>query len=126
MNQSGNAGKTLLAWVAILALLALVVWLASERNARSWYLVPDAGRLVVLRGMMLPAGRTEFQSSNPELAKAYAPLVPPSGAKLPAEERTFSDQAALDQALFEVLAGWAREDVASGEPARLDRGLGYI
>ncbi|MGC4001220.1 MAG: hypothetical protein QM767_28670 [Anaeromyxobacter sp.] len=123
---SGSAGKTLLVWLAILGLLAAVGWLASERNARTWYLVPEDGRLVVKRGLMLPAGRGDFETANPDLAKAYAPLVPPSAGRLPAAERTFSDQADLDQGLYDTLAGWAREDVATGEQARLDRGLGYI
>jgi hypothetical protein len=117
--------KGMLAWLAILGLLALVVWLVSERNARSWHLVPDEGRLVVMRGMMLPAGRTTFQTSDPALAQAYAPLVAPPGKPLP-PERTFEERALLDQALYDVMAGWAREEIASGDPARLERGLGYL
>jgi len=118
-------GRALLAWTAILGLLALVGWLASERNARTWFLVPDQGRLVVMKGILLPFGRQEFKSADPSLAEVYAPLAPPPGKPLP-EERAFGDQAQLDQALFDLLAAWAREDVASGEPARLERGLAHL
>jgi hypothetical protein len=115
----------MLAWVVILGLLGLVAWLAAERNARTWHLVPDEGRLVVMRGMLLPAGRQAFQTSDPALAQAYAPLVAPPGTPLPAE-RTFEERALLDQGLYDLLAAWAREEIASRDPARLERGLGYL
>lgn len=124
-RRAGGGLKSVVAWVAILALLALVVWLASERNARSWYLVPDEGRLVVMKGMMAPIGRRSVESTDPAHAQAYAPLVPPPGKTLPAE-RTFAERSLLDQAMYDLLAGWAREEIESGEPGRLDRGLGYL
>jgi hypothetical protein len=124
-RRAGGTLKTAIAWLAILGLLALVTWLASERNARSWHLVPSEGRLVVMRGLMLPAGRSAFTSSDPALAQAYAPLVPPPGTPLP-PERTFDERGLLDQAIYDLVSGWAREDVASGDPARLERGLGYL
>jgi len=117
--------KGVLAWLAILGLVALVAWLASERNARTWHLVPDEGRLVVMRGMLLPVGRQAFETSDPALAQAYAPLVAPPGKPLP-PERTFEERSLLDQALYDLLAGWARDEIASGDPARLERGLGYL
>lgn len=124
-RAGGGGARTLLAWVAILGLAALVVWLAADRNARQWYLVPDEGRIVVMRGIPFPVGRQPFKTADPRLADAYAPIVPPPGAALPAE-RSFDDASALDQALFDVLAPWAKDEVASGEPARLERGLGYL
>jgi hypothetical protein len=123
--RRGGGLKPALAWLVILGLLVLVVWLVSERNARIWYLVPDEGRLVVMRGMTLPIGRRAFETGDPALAQAYAPLVAPPGKALPAE-RTFEERALLDQALYDTLAGWAREEIQSGEPARLERGLGYL
>jgi hypothetical protein len=124
-SAAGVAARGLLAWLAILGLLAAVGWLVSERNAHRWSLVPDEGRLVVMKGMFLPVGRQEFKTSDPAQARVYAPLVPPQGKALP-EERDFGEQADLDRALYDLLAAWAREDVASGEPARLERGLGYL
>jgi hypothetical protein len=32
----------------------------------------------------------------------------------------------VDQAIYDLVAGWAREEIASGDPARLERGLGYL
>ncbi len=125
---AGRAGRTMkaaVAWIAIVGLLALVAWLASERNARSWYLVPSEGRLVVMRGLMLPAGRGAFSSSDPALAQAYAPLVPPPGKSVP-PERSFEERGLLDQAIYDLVAGWAREEISSGDPGRLERGLAYL
>ena len=124
-GRRGSGMKSVLAWLAILALLGVVVWLAAERNARSWHLVPDEGRVVVMRGMPLPAGRQAFETSDPVLAQAYAPLVAPPGKTLP-PERSFEERALLDQALYEIVAGWAKDEIASGDPARLERGLGYL
>jgi len=125
MRPGGAAGKAFLAWMVILALVAAVVYLVSERNTRTWALSPEEGRLIVKRGLLLPVGRMEYKTSDPRLAKVYGPLVPPTGKGLPLE-RIFSDQAELDRALYDLLGSWAREDVASGDPARLERGLGYL
>jgi hypothetical protein len=124
-RRPGTGMKGALAWVAILLLVALVLWLASERNARTWHLVPDEGRLVVMRGVLLPVGRHAFEPTEAALAQAYAPAVPPPGKPLPAE-RSFEERSLLDQALFALLAGWARDEIASADPARLDRALGYL
>jgi hypothetical protein len=120
-----SGAKALLAWLAILALVAAVGWLMAERNARQWFLVPENGLVVVKRGMRFPVGRQAYQPEDPGAAEVYAPLVPPPGAAVPAEG-AYDDRTALDQALLDLLVGWAREDVKSGDPARLERGLGYL
>lgn len=124
-RRPGSGMKAALAWVAILLLLGLVLWLASERNARAWYLVPDEGRIVVMRGVLLPVGRQAFEPPEPALAQAYAPLVPPPGRPLPSEQR-FEERSLLDQAVYDLLTGWAKGEIGSGDPARLDRALGYL
>ncbi len=121
----GAAAKGTLRWVIVLGLVAALGWLVSERNARTWLLAPDDGRLVVKRGLFLPIGSAEFKSGDAALAKAYAPVVPPPGKPLP-ESREFLDESELDRALFDLLAGWAHEDIAAGDPTRLERGLGYL
>jgi hypothetical protein len=123
--RRGGGFRALVAWVAILGLLTLVVWLVSERNARTWYLVPDQGRLVVMRGVLAPVGRQPFKTADPALAQVYEPVVAPPGKPLPAEQ-SFDERALLDQALYDLISGWAREEIASGDPARLERGLGYV
>jgi hypothetical protein len=123
--RHGGGGRAVIAWLAILGLAAVVVWLFSERNARTWYLVPDDGRLVVMRGILAPVGRQTFKTADPVLAQAYEPIVAPPGKPLP-EARGFDERSALDQGLYDLVSGWARDEIASGDPARLERGLGYL
>jgi hypothetical protein len=111
--------------VIVLGLLGALLWLVSERNARTWLLAPDDGRLVVKRGLFLPIGTADYKPSDPATAKVYAPLVPPPGKALP-PSREFLEQTELDRALYDLLASWAREDIASGDPTRLERALGYL
>ncbi len=121
----GSQTRHLLAWVLALGLGALAFWLASERNARQWLLTAEGGQLVVKKGLLFPSGSTRFKTEDPALAQTYAPLRPPSGAALP-PERSFDDRAGLDQALYELLSRWARDDIASERPERLERGLGFV
>jgi hypothetical protein len=124
-RSQGVGFKGALAWIAILGLLALVLWLVSERNARTWYLVPEDGRVVVMRGVLFPVGRQTFKTADSALAQVYEPVVAPPGKALP-EERSFDERSLLDQGLYDLLASWAREEIASGEPGRLERGLAYL
>jgi hypothetical protein len=120
-----SPGRRLLAWTVILGLAALVFWLASERNARQWFLVPEDGELVVKKGMPFPAGRARFKTDDPQLAQTYAPVKPPAGAPAPGE-RAFDDRAALDQALYDLLSRWARDDIATEKPELVARGLAWV
>jgi hypothetical protein len=117
--------RPFVAWVLILGLSALVFWLGSERNARRFYLVAEDGRLAVKKGILFPAGRGSLKTDDPQLVEAYAPIQPPNAAAL-GEERSYDDRGALDQAVYDLLSRWARDDVASEKPEMLARGLGYL
>lgn len=124
-SARGAAGRTFLLAVAVLALLALVVYLLSERNARTYSLVLEDGQLAVKKGITAPMGRQAFKTADPAQAQAYAPLRPPPGFRLD-EERTFDDRAELDQALYDYLAKWARDDLGSEKPELVERALTWI
>jgi hypothetical protein len=102
-----------------------VAWLLAERNARQWWLVPEGGKLVVKKGVFFPAGKAAFVSADPEVARTYAPLVPPQGTAALAES-SYDDRAELDQALFDLLAGWARDDIQSQQMERMERARGHL
>ena len=119
------SGRAAMLTVAVLLLIGLVTWLLSERNARSWALVVEDGMLSVKKGILFPIGRQSFKTDDPVLAQAYAPLKPPSSAKLE-EERTFDDRAGLDQALYDLLATWARDDIKTERPELAERALGWL
>jgi len=117
--------RQLLAWALILGLGGVALWLASERNARRWVLAPEDGQLAVKKGILFPAGRGSLKSDDPQLLQLYAPIQPPPGAVLPPEQ-SFEDRGALDQALYDILSKWARDDVAEERPELMARGLGYL
>jgi len=112
-------------WLVVVGLGILVLWLLADRNSREWWLVPEDGKVVVKKGILFPTGKTSFKSDDPEMSRTYAPVVPPSGATLPAE-RSFDDRAALDQALFEQLARWAKDDIRSEQLERMQRARDYL
>lgn len=123
-GEQKRGGGSLLPTLLIFALAGVVLWLLAERNTRTWYLVPEDGRLMVVRGANLPFGRRALNPTDPNVA-AYAPITSPTGAKLP-EEQSFDSQSGLDQAIFTVLDGWAKSDVASGSPEKLAQGIEYV
>jgi len=121
----GSAGRKLLAWLAILLLAGVVIFLLSERNARQYALVFEDGTLSVKKGLLAPYGRQAFKTDDPQLLQAYAPFKAPPGASVPAEQ-AFDDRAGLDQALYDLLARWAREDIQGEKPELLERGIGFV
>jgi hypothetical protein len=119
------SGRSAVMTLAVLLLLGLVGWLLSERNARQWALIYEDGTLSVKKGLLFPVGRQSFKTDDPAQAQAYAPLKPPPGAKLE-EERSFEDRTGLDQALYELLARWARADIATERPEMMERALAWL
>ena len=53
------------------------------------------------------------------------PLKPPPGFGWK-EEQVFEDRAALDQGLYDLLAKWARDDIATEKPELVERALGWL
>ena len=129
MAESGSrpppSRRSPLALLAVVGLALAVAWLLAERNARQWWIVPEDGKVTVKKGIFFVTGKSAYQPPDPEAARTYAPLVPPPGAPAPAEA-SFDDRAALDEALFELLARWARDDIASQQMDRMDRARGYL
>ncbi len=124
-SAAGSASRKVLAWLAILILAGLSVFLLSERNSRQYFLVVEDGMVTVKKGILAPVGRSSFKTDDPQLALAYAPFRAPPGAAVPADQ-SFDDRAGLDQALYDLLARWARDDIASERPELLERGMGFV
>jgi hypothetical protein len=124
-SRPRSVGRSLIAWLLILGLLGVVLWLVSERNSRRWSLVPEDGKLVVKKGLLFPAGRSDFKAGDPATAEAYAPLRPPPGVTLP-REQAFDDRLGLDQGIYQVLRGWADDEISSEDPQRLERGVALL
>jgi hypothetical protein len=93
--------------VLILALLAAVLYLLSDRNSRTYFIVQQDKALVIKKGRFLPVGSTEYRTIDPQLSAAYAPIKMPGFATAQPEE-SFSERADLDQALASRLISWSR------------------
>jgi hypothetical protein len=105
-EQQRGGGGGLIPWLLVVALLGAVFWLASERNARHWFVSVDNGQLIVARGRSFPMGSNAISSSDSDWGKAYGPIAIPTGAK--GGEGEFEDRTALDRALFEQVLPWAK------------------
>ena len=108
--RRGGGFQRFVLWLVIVALLATVWWLASERNEHRFRVSAQANTLVIERGRFLPTGSAPL----PPTDKVYAPLAIPAGEKPPADTE-FSDQNALDRWLFDLLSTWAKNAGKKGD-----------
>jgi len=108
--RRGGAFQRLVLWLLILALLAAVGWLASERNQHRFRVAAQGSLLVIERGRFFPTGTAPL----PPTDKAYGPVPVPTGEKPPADTE-FDDQNALDRWLFDLLGSWARNAGKKGD-----------
>jgi hypothetical protein len=108
--RRGGGFQRFVLWLVILALLAAVGWLASERNQHHFRVAAQGSALVIERGRFFPMGTTAMPASD----KAYAPIPIPAGEKPPADSE-FEDQNALDRWLFDLLAAWAKNAGKRGD-----------
>src|SRR4051812_21741297 len=72
-SRLASAFKRLLITLTLLALAGATVFLLSQQNARTFTVEVQDGKLVVLKGRMLPMGADPWRPP-PELVDTYAPL----------------------------------------------------
>lgn len=108
--RRGGGFQRFVLWLVIVALLATVWWLASERNEHRFRVTAQGNTLVIERGRFFPAGSAPV----PPTDKVYGPLAIPAGEKPPADTE-FSDQNALDRWLFDLLSTWAKNAGKKGD-----------
>jgi hypothetical protein len=117
--------RSILPLLLAVGLGVAVAWLLAERNARQWWIVQEDGKVVVKKGVFFVTGKAALQSADPETARTYAPIPAPPGGGAP-REAAYDDRAELDQALFELLARWARADIQSQQMERMERARSYL
>lgn len=125
-SRAGRAFSRLVITLIVLALFAAVAFLLSQLNARTYSLEVRDGKLVVMKGKLLPFGTDPFHPSDPRLADAYAPI--PLDGRSPGQLLTehFTDRDELDRALFVFLKDTADSKIASDDPKALGDGLGLL
>jgi hypothetical protein len=124
-KRSAPRRRSVLPLLLAVGLGVAVAWLLAERNARQWWIVQEDGKVVVKKGIFFVAGKSPVQSADPETARTYAPIPAPQAEGAPLES-AYADRAELDQALFELLARWARADIQSQQMERMERARGYL
>jgi len=125
-RRAGRAFTRLVVTLLLFALLGAVGFLLSRLNARTFTLQQTDGKLLVLKGRMLPVGADPYRPSEPALAAAYAPIDLMGGTAAGLDGATFEERDALDRALFGFLEGLARPKLVSDDPAVLNQGLAIL
>lgn len=118
--------KRLLITTVVLVLAGASAYLASVLNARTFSLQIQDGKLVVMKGLMMPTGTEAWKPSDPGLADAYAPVELEGTSPMGVVGVKYSERDELDRQLYTVLEGLARFRVSSDDPKQLERGLYYI
>lgn len=133
MDQQPSFGARLLRAIRNVFILTLLVGFAgaaayalSQVNARTYSLEVQNGRLIVLKGKMMPTGAAPWAPADPKLMDAYAPIDLEGNVSLTVVGQKFEDRDELDRALFQVLEMLARPRLASDLPADLDKGLALV
>jgi hypothetical protein len=108
--RRGGGFQRLVLWLVILALLAAVGWLASERNQHRFRVAAQGSLLLIERGRFFPTGTAPLPATD----KAYGPVPVPAGEKAPPDTE-FDEQNALDRWLFDLLGNWARNAGKKGD-----------
>jgi len=122
-RRAGRAFTRLVVTLVVLGLIGAVGFLLSQLNARTFTLQQQDGKLLVMKGRMLPVGSEPYRPSDPALAAAYAPFDLLGGTAAGLEGAKFEERDAMDRALFQLLEGLARPRLVSDDPAVLNQGL---
>ena len=133
MDSQPTFGARLLRAIRNLFILTLIVGSAgaavyalSQVNARTYVLEVQSGRLVVMKGKMMPTGAAPWAPSDPKLLDAYAPIDLEGNLSLTVNGQKLEDRDEVDRALFGVLEMLARPRLASDVPADLEKGLALV
>jgi hypothetical protein len=122
-RRAGRAFTRLVVTLVVLSLIGAVGFLLSQLNARTFTLQQQDGKLLVMKGRMLPMGSEPYRPSEPALAAAYAPFDLLGGTAAGLEGARFEERDAMDRALFQFLEGLARPRLVSDDSAVLSQGL---
>src|SRR5688572_22376658 len=98
-SRVGTFFKRALITLALVGLAGVTLFLLSQENARTYTLEVREGRLLVLKGRMMPMGADPWRPP-PELVDTYAPLDLKNTQPYGVVNVKFTDRDELDRALF--------------------------
>ena len=125
-SRAATFFKRLFVTALVLGLAGATVFLLSQINAKTFMLENRDGKLVVLKGRMLPMCAELWQPADAALADAYAPIGLEGTSPMGIIDVKYEDRDSLDRAMFSVLEGLCRPRVHSDDPRLLDQGLYYL
>ena len=112
-SRAATFFKRLIITTVVIALAGATVALLSQINAKTFVLENRDGKLVVLKGRMMPLGADPWLPADAALADTYAPIELEGTSPMGALNVKYEDRDSLDRALFGVLEGLARPRVQS-------------
>ncbi len=112
--------------LAIVALVAALLFLLSERNARTFAVEQRGDKLLVMRGRMFPWGLEPFAPQDKVLVQAYAPISLEGDSPGEVLLERYDDRDQLDRALFRMLRQWVEGRLDSDDPARLAQAMRFL
>ncbi|MBN2360608.1 MAG: hypothetical protein JXR83_14220 [Deltaproteobacteria bacterium] len=121
-TEGGGRFKLFLVLAIVIVALCAIGYLAGQLNARTFYLVRDAGDqrlLVVHRGSPLPFYDKPFTPHNDAERAAYAPIRIPANWAGPARQ-SFGDRAELDRGIYAIVEKELRDELYSGKLPNMD------
>ena len=124
-RRGATSFQAVLTTLLVLALLAALGLLLTERNQRRYFLRTQGNAVVIDRGLPLPYGHGPYRPSDPALAYAYQPFRLPEGVPAPGEE-AYDDRAELDQRLGELLLQAAKVRLGASDEGHLTEGMAYL
>jgi hypothetical protein len=125
-SRAATFFKRLIITTVVVALGGATVFLLSQINSKTFTLENRDGKLVVLKGRMMPMGADPWLPADAALADTYAPIDLEGTSPMGALNVKYEDRDSLDRALFGVLEGLARPRVLSDDPKLLEQGLYYL
>ncbi len=126
VSRAATFFKRLIVFTLVVGLGGATVFLLSQINSKTYALENRDGKLVVLKGRMLPVGADPWLPADAALADAYAPIELEGMSPTQIVGVKYEDRDSLDRAMFGVLEQLCRPRVYSDDPKLLDQGLYFM
>lgn len=126
VSRAATFFKRLIVFTLVLGLGGATLFLLSQINSKTFALENRDGKLVVLKGRMMPMGADPWLPADAALADAYAPVELEGMSPSSIVGVKYEDRDSLDRAMFSVLEQLCRPRVFSDDPKLLDQGLYYL
>jgi len=123
-KRKGGGFRFLFMLLVILALVGFVIYHFSVINSMKFFLVPEADKLVVKKGILFLSGNEPYVPSNPDDKWIYSPIDLPNG--FGAQQRAFDSLAELNHSFATVLIGGSKKLIFSDKEDDYRKGIAYL